>query len=111
MSKSNENKIICSGYRKPLPPNHETKTYDKCKERSAKIRELNRNKLKKCIAKKKNGTPCGFKVSKKCGNLYCEKHFNQWRLHDKEDKFRLCESLNIIVLLIKTIILIDVLYN
>jgi len=52
-----------------------------------------RNIIKrKCIGKKQNGEPCNFKVSSRCGGVYCNKHFNQWRIHGRENKFKLCTA-------------------
>jgi hypothetical protein len=36
---------------------------------------------KKCAGKNKKGEPCTYKVSANCGRMYCNKHSNQWRLH------------------------------
>jgi hypothetical protein len=36
---------------------------------------------KKCAGKNKKNDPCTYKVSAKCGLMYCNKHHNQWRLH------------------------------
>ena len=55
-------------------------------------KQARRKNIKKCIGKKKDGKPCVHKVSTKCGNLYCNQHFNQWQLHGKEDKFKLCTA-------------------
>ncbi|AGD92383.1 hypothetical protein LBA_00465 [Megavirus lba] len=48
--------------------------------------------VKKCLGKKQNGDPCAFKTSSKCGNLYCNKHVNIWRLHGKEKTHKLCKA-------------------
>lgn len=93
-SKTSKKKIFdkCSSCRKPKPVGCMTKTCDACKQRSI----TNRIKAKKnkiiCLGKKKDGSKCTNGVSKKCGNKYCAKHFNEWQLYGKENKFKLCKS-------------------
>uniref|UniRef100_A0A6G6AB97 Uncharacterized protein n=1 Tax=Borely moumouvirus TaxID=2712067 RepID=A0A6G6AB97_9VIRU len=47
---------------------------------------------KKCIGKKQNGEKCTYKVSTNCGNLFCNKHVNSWRIYGKEKTHKLCGS-------------------
>lgn len=71
---------ICSTCRKPKPKNCKNKTCNDCRKRAAGLRKKNRENAIKCAAIIKNGDiPCTNKVSKKCGNLYCEIHMTQWQ--------------------------------
>lgn len=77
---------FCSTCRKEVEIDADKKTCEPCRERGALNRKLARSKVVLCKHLKEKNKKCTNKVSKKCGNLFCEKHIRQWLMYKDKKK-------------------------